>query len=625
MGLVLSRHLGLDFFVLVLASSVSVFFGFLRFVNLLEIQYFYFYVPKVVSLVVFSGRVDLWVWGASLFVVVLEVLLLTALGGGRFSRWMILPCVLVIGSFSVFLVNAVVASFLVVPLGFGLVGLTVFLGEGYAGEGRRALGFVLLGVAVLVLVFEFGSFLTWVWNVFDYSFPLVSFDHWRFAFVDVGLFYVFYPWTSWLFVLLLYSWIWVPVGKAAATKISPLKEAFSRLSGGVSVGSGRLGRWVLVCGLLLTVCAAVFVCWYPYFHVSSGVLAGSDSVDYYNWLQGLMQNGTSALPQAYPVVVLLMFGVQRISGLSAETVVQVMPALCAVCACLAVFWFVRVSLKNDVLALGAAFLSVVSFQTTVSINAYSLANWWALVFAFVLFGLLLKGFEGRSWRFMLGASVVGMVLLLSHPWTWDVVMAILLGYAGVSLAWSFLKKRPEERREVLGVCLVLGLNLAFFVVYGLLPFGKGVSSASVGTMSSISPGAGFLGLQGGLESMVQLWVGGLFGNPLLVVLAVFGVFCFADFAKRFNRLVLLWVAVPSLALFGVSPSTFYFYRLVYLVPFQVLAAAGLYWIVSRLEKAMSAKKNWVFAVLKIVVITLVVLFLLNYALRSADGTVLHMV
>ena len=218
LGLVLSRHLGLDFFVLVLASSVSVFFGFLRFVNLLEIQYFYFYVPKIVSLVVFSGRVDLWVWGVSLFVVVLEVLLLTALGGGRFSRWMILPCVLVIVSFAVFLVNAVVASFLVVPLGFGLVGLTAFFGEGYAGEGRRAFGFVLLGVAVLVLVFEFGSFLTWVWNAFDYSFPFVSFDHWRFAFVDVGLFYVFYPWTAWLFVLLLYSWIWVPVGKAAASE-----------------------------------------------------------------------------------------------------------------------------------------------------------------------------------------------------------------------------------------------------------------------------------------------------------------------------------------------------------------------------------------------------------------------
>ena len=293
LGVVLSRRLGLDFFVLVFASSVSVFFGFLRFVNLLKIQYFYFYVPKIVSLVVFSGRVDLWVWGVSLFVVVLEVLLLAALDGGRFSRWMILPCVLVIGSFAVFLVNAVVASFLVVPLGFGLVGLTAFFGEGYAGEGRRAFGFVLLGVAVLVLVFEFGSFLTWVWNVFDYSFPFVSFDHWRFAFVDVGLFYVFYPWTSWLFVLLLYSWIWVPVGKAAVTKVSRLKNVFSRLSGGVSVGSGRLGRWVLVSGLLLTVCAAVFVCWYPYFHVSSGVLAGSDSVSYYNWLRGLMQNGTS--------------------------------------------------------------------------------------------------------------------------------------------------------------------------------------------------------------------------------------------------------------------------------------------------------------------------------------------
>ena len=291
-----------------------------------------------------------------------------------------------------------------------------------------------------------------------------------------------------------------------------------------------------------------------------------------------------------------------------------MPVLCAVCACLAVFWFVRVGLKNDVLALGAAFLSVVSFQTTVSINAYSLANWWALVFAFVLFGLLLKGFEARSWRFMLAGSVVGMVLLLSHPYTWDVVMAILLGYAAVSFAWSFLKKRPEERHEVLGVCLVLGLNLAFFVVYSLLPFGKGVSSASEGTVSLISPGAGFLGLQRRLrEYGSDCGLGVCLGIPCWWFLLFLGCSVLQIYAKRFNRLVLLWVAVPSLALFAVSPSTFYFYRLVYLVPFQVLAAAGLYWIVSRLEKAMSAKNSWVFAVLKIVVIILVVLFLLNYA------------
>ena len=268
----------------------------------------------------------MWVWGVSLFVVVFEVLLLTALGHGRFSRWMILPCVLVIVSFAVFLVNAVVASFLVVPLGFGFVGLTAFFGAGYSGEKRRALGFVLLGVAVLMGVFEFGSLLTWVWNAFDYSFPFVSFDQWRFASVDVGLFYVFYPWTSWLFVLLLYSWIWIPLGKAAMTKISGLKEAFFRLSGGISVNPGRLSRKVFVSLLVLIVGAAVFVCCYPYFHVSTGVLAGSDSVDYYNWLRGLMQNGTSsALAQDRPFVVFLMFGVQRVSGLSAEAVVQVMP------------------------------------------------------------------------------------------------------------------------------------------------------------------------------------------------------------------------------------------------------------------------------------------------------------
>jgi hypothetical protein len=123
--------------------------------------------------------------------------------------------------------------------------------------------------------------------------------------------------------------------------------------------------------------------------------------------------------------------------------------------------------------------------------------------------------------------------------------------------------------------------------------------------------------------MIQSWVGGLFGNPLLILLAVAGVFSMFDFAKRFNRIMLLWVMVPSLALLAVTPDPYY-YRFLYLIPIQVQAAAGLFWIISKLGFVRSwfkAGRN--LRTFKILTVTLVVLFLLNYALRSVDEAILH--
>jgi hypothetical protein len=97
-----------------------------------------------------------------------------------------------------------------------------------------------------------------------------------------------------------------------------------------------------------------------------------------------------------------------------------------------------------------------------------------------------------------------------------------------------------------------------------------------------------------------------------------------DFSKRFTRFLLLWVTVPALALFAVSPGGYFYYRLMYLVPVQVLAAVGLYWIINRLCAAMDKKDSRVILAFKLILVVLVIVFMLNYALRSVDETVLYM-
>ncbi len=85
--------------------------------------------------------------------------------------------------------------------------------------------------------------------------------------------------------------------------------------------------------------------------------------------------------------------------------------------------------------------------------------------------------------------------------------------------------------------------------------------------------------------------------------------------------MLVWVAVPSVALLATPPDLYS--RIVYLIPMQILAAVGLHWILDKLEGShASFKTSGTFHALKISLIALVLLFLLNYALRSVDGAVM---
>jgi hypothetical protein len=369
-------------------------------------------------------------------------------------------------------------------------------------------------------------------------------------------------------------------------------------------------------GLLLSVAIAAFVAYYPITHAPSSTLVGVDALDYYDRLEEMVREGPLiALAKDRPFFNLLMYSVQKVTGSPAETIVLAMPVVLAICLSLAVFWFVKVGTKNKFVALLASLFSSFSFQMTVGVFAYFSANWLAIIESFLLFIFLLKSYEEKnSWSYIVASALVGMTLLLTHPYMWDVVMAILAFY----LAWMFVKRNPD-RTETGFLAFLLASNAAFYVGYSLTPFGGGVrDAAGAGSVISSIGVSNFFNLQNGLTSMIQAWVGGLLGNPLLLILAVVGVFAMFDFKNNFNRMMLLWIMIPSLALLVVTPDPYY-YRFIYLVPFQVQAAAGLCWIVTKFENMRSRlEMSETSRTATAIAIALVVLFLLNYALRSVD-------
>jgi hypothetical protein len=611
----------LSFSSIIVAISVNILFGSVRLINLLNITFNYFYSPKIIDIVIFSPSADLWIWAASLLFTLSAMLLIKTLNHLRFPHWLILLYPFLLAALAVFMIDDRIASVFAVPLGFMVVGLSSLFGNVFLPAQKAEAGsLTLTGVIALLIPLELASLSSWTLNAFNYDVPFGPGLRWTFPLIDLQLFNLLYPLTVLLFLILLYSWIWIPTIKYALSRIGrPVNSAIH--------GIERLNNRSLAFGLLLSMTASVFISSYPYLHVPSSTLVGVDSINYYGWLKEMMQKGPQvAFNTDRPLFNLLMYFIKWATPLSALDVVRIMSIIVAVCLGLAVFWFVKVGTGDERLALVSSLFSSFSFQTTVSIFAYYLANWFAIVEVFLLLVFLLKSLNKHSWRYMLISALIGMAVLLTHPYTWNVLMVILISY----LAWTLIR-RTQEKWGIAPLSILLAANLLFYMFYTLAPFGKGLGNQQGAVLQTAMSNVGIpnlLNLQNGLGIMVSMFMGGLFGNPLMIILAVAGAFSMINFTtsfSKFHKIMLLWIIIPSLALLALSSGQeLFFYRLVYLIPLQILAAMGLYSIFNRLKDAeRKFRLNLTYSyTLRILLFTLIILFLLNYSLRSVDEAII---
>lgn len=618
----------MNFYLTTLSMSVNALFGLLKFANALEIRFYYFYSPRIINVTIFSPTIDFWIWTISLAFTAAE-LILGAHRNPSIPRWTVLPCLSAILSLAVFLINTRSGYLLAVPLGFAVVSLSIYYGNGHLIAGREERAFLTLVCITGIWIFlEVASALSWTLNAFDYEVPFGSTLRWRFPWIDLQLFNLMYPANSWLYLALLYSWIWIPalrytlrtisaksgIPRAKPVSPSPIQNANSE---------PKLNKKCLTLGLLLSFALAGFIAYYPYIHLPSSMLVGADSMQYYDWLRDMQQRGPlSALEKDRPLFNLLIYSINVAVG-SPEIVIRILPTILSVCLSIAVFWFVKVGTGNDRAALLSSLLSAFSFQITLGVFSYIAANWLAIIETLVLLTLLLKCFEKQSLKWMTIPAFVGIVLLLTHPYTWNIVMIIMASY----LAWTILRRKTDGKSEIYPIILLLVANLLFYAVYSLMPFGAGLSQAEGWTLNGIPSNislSSFISMQERLTLMVQTYVGGLLGNPLTILLTIAGMFQLMKSKTRINRLMLLWIAVPSLAL-PTTPTELY-WRIIYLIPTQILTVAGLHWLLDRIENRIgyaSPGASQALRVLKISLVVLVVFFLLNYALRSADESPLH--
>jgi hypothetical protein len=622
------------FWVVALACSVNLIFGTFLLANNLGVWYYHFYTLQVVNIVIFSPFLDWLIWFISAILIVTEMVARILLGRqkNRVPLWTTIPNVLLLASFAIFSFNSQMAAIVSALLGFAVVALSVYYGKGSLFASRReAVALVLAGSGALLIPIEAASLASWILNAFDYEVPFSYSPRWVFPTIDLNLFSLLYPLVSLLLLIFLFCWVWMPFYKRLLMRWGKWRSS-SAAEAPWAHGVGWRPQAVV---LLITAAVAGFVAYYPYIRLSSQYLVGVDGVRYFDFLSRMINEGPFAtVAPDRPLFMLLLYYIKAVTLQPAEIIVRVMPVICAVFLVLAVFWLVKTGTKDVRLALLSSILTAFSFQVTAGMIGYFLAAWFALAEILLFFTLLLKAMEKRPLVYSLLAGAVSIVILGTHPYSWLLMATILSFYIVVTvLVRRGIKREVLISTIPLAITAVVAIPLILYTSIGAngVPVVMGIVNSLWQTLVANLNISKLSLLLPSLSHMADRWVGGAFGSPVIYILSILGMASMVDLTKNFNRLLLCWVLVPSLAIFALVPGMEQlYYRIAYIMPFQIPAAVGFLWLLSRLSRTRSfvelkPAKITYFNLLRIVLFLLLILLLFNYALRLVDEAVVVMI
>lgn len=620
-----AKHLKLYLFLS--AFAVNFFLEVIMIANGLSIQYFFYTAPMTIRIEFLStlGNVLLWVGSFYLVYITKEVAEKTP----RFRRFHNFLNIALIGSFflifSVFLTiigasaePAVIPSlnqlwFLAVAVGYTLS----FTGSSFAlftvmTQNKGMLRLFLIYLFSLLITIEIWSLLHWI----VYPFDVIS--HlgfaWRGAFTELQMFYLSYPLIFWLFILFLFSWIWVPLAIWIDDRIklkqrlhvkTPLfgSQRDTKLSKEVTnertpereddpTHEASTSRLALIAVLLVSLLLGVFIAYYPYIHPKSG-LVGWDSLGYYLSLSGMVDTDLYGAMQFTattdrPLYFLLLYFFRSLTQLPSNTIIEIMPIVTILANALAVFWFVKIGGKKALVASVAAIFSIFSVNTTVAMHAGILANWLAMALGFTMFSLVLKLQEKVSLKLLFVAILVLASAFFVHYWSTVFFLLVLGCYALLTLLQrgSLSTKFVVALAVLASVALVAifssGFALNFFISYGFT--------------ENINPPEAFVLFWTRLPIFIDSWFFGALANPVMIALALIGiVVCFYQ-RTNFCRILISWTVVGSLLSIFVSPIGRYTnqwltWRTLYLIPFQIPATLGLFFLVAKLRSLKQSSRN----------------------------------
>jgi hypothetical protein len=249
------------------------------------------------------------------------------------------------------------------------------------------------------------------------------------------------------------------------------------------------------------------------------------------------------------------------------TVDFIVPIILGPILVLVVYFLTQELTSNDATSLLSSFLTAVSFHTLIGIYAGFYANWLAIIVGYLMFVFLFRFLKTSSKMDFAIYSVLIVILLYSHVYTWSVLVIVV----GVFLV-AMLKLNYYSRRSMILLLSVALISVAIDVA----------RITTTGSFSGIAQDISIANTGVGLEQFTLRWsnlldtihryLGSQFSNFIVLVL---GLYWLARSNLREPSTIFL---VTFLSL-GIVPLFFgnslVQIRVLYDIPFQIPAAIGL--------------------------------------------------
>lgn len=614
------------------AYAVNLIFGAALLANQMGILYYYAYLRFDLSITFIAQDLDPIVWIITTAAISAELIFDGLVRSKKAPRGIIALHAALIVSLFAYALDARAAALICVPFAFSVFTIACFSarrgGWREADFLNRSAAMALAIAAFILIAIEAGSLSSWIANAFDYQTPFAGGDRWIFPLIEMNLANLMYPATPLLIIILIMSWLWLPALRSFRPRLSFKGRALVPSGGdGLTLLFGQKAQLAL---LLFAAALAFFVAYYPYIRTPPPYLAGIDAVYYFKYIIEMDANGIGqAILSDRPLYLLMLHAISSLSGLSADVIVRAMPAVSSALLSLATFWLVKVGTGKAEAGVLAALFSATSFQVTAGVMGYFLAQIFCVMEMLVVFTLLLRGARGDATKYCALAGIVSVIAFLTHPYTW----VLMAGGIGLYLMALFALDKRRDRGLLLQA---LPLLTTMIIVAVALPYlgGQSFHSMTLGSVlkavwAKFIEGLGFAKitmLHTSMALMIQRWVGGAFGSPLVYLFSILGV---ASMSKKggFNKLLLCSLIVPSLGILAIVPTYEpLYYRVAYVIPFQALGALGFYWALAKVSQFLRSsgqgRKTVIF--IEALIIVLVVLIFLNYALRITDLPVMRL-
>lgn len=389
--------------------------------------------------------------------------------------------------------------------------------------------------------------------------------------LESNLTFSLYPVVIPVFLLLLFSWLWVP-----------FFARFARLRTGLLVRYLPSPKWDLrtIASLDLIGIVAIIIFFYPYLAGQSWVV-GVDShlryLDPLNSLSGLSLSQAIGTSYTHGVYVAFLYLTETATGLTAFSLVKYAPLLLAFASAAAAYFAVLRAGWGVEEAVLTSICMLLWFPTTLGIYAGIQANWVAIVFWMMFLSIY---FTKRDWNILTYAvlGLFSLVILLVHPWTWGVFISTLV------LTMIILRKTAWKQHCIRGVfaAVIIALPIGL-VAYELLP-GLGsdfMNTVQVYSLTAINP-LSISTFGDALAELFSNWASYL--SPILLLFSLIGASALFRRQGIAANYLLAWIVTWCVGSFLVAPlgynsvnatiSETGLWRMLYVSPLPFLLALG---------------------------------------------------